>query len=110
MKKLIFVDFHNEKRPLNYLDSILFLNEYSYKNFIYNIDSNVHVFDTLIFEIKGSNYREKKNCLEDIAQNFYCMFMDCGISQKDYSIIQNWFTEKARMYGLTNKFRENAII
>lgn len=112
MNKLIFVDFHDEQNPKKYLDSILFTNEYRYKDFINKSksNSNIHIFDTLVFEIKGKNYSEKKRSLQDIAGNFFCMFYDCGISQGELSIIQNWLESKAKLYGLTNEFRENAII
>lgn len=108
MKKLIFINFQNDDNIKTYLDSMLFLNEYSYKNFINN--SNIHIYDTLIFEVVGGDYSSKKASLQDIAQKFYCMFMDCAISQGELLKIQDWLYCKAARFGLVKEFKENGII
>lgn len=110
MNKLIFINYQNDNDIKIYLDSMLFLNEYSYKDFINKIDSNIHINDTLIFEISGNDYKSKKRSLEDIAQNFYCMFMDCAISQGELTTIQEWLYYKASRFGLVKEFKENGII
>lgn len=110
MKKLVFINFQNDDNIKTYLDSMLFLNEYSYKNFINTIDSNIHINDTLIFEIVGGDYSSKKASLQNIAQKFYTMFIDCAINQGELLEIQEWLYCKAARFGLVKEFKENGII
>lgn len=110
MNKLIFINYQNDNNIKSYLDSMLFFNEYSYKDFINKIDSNIHINDILVFEISGANYNSKKRSLEDIAQKFYTMFIDCAISQGELLEIQDWLYCKAARFGLVKEFKENGII
>lgn len=110
MNKLIFVDYQDDNNIKSYLDSMLFMNEYSYKDFINNIDNNIHIDNTLIFEIVGNDYISKKRSLQNIAQNFYIMFIDCSISYNELNIIQTWLYKKATRFGLVKEFKENGII
>ena len=88
---------------------MLLYNDYDYKCII----KAYKLLELITLEVKGKTYTEKSNCLRDLAIDFSLFnTSDCDIdlSIQEISNICAWFKEKARMYGLTNEFRENAII
>lgn len=91
------------------VDKMLLYNDYDYKCII----KAYKLLELITLEVKGKTYNEKSNFLRDLAID-YSLFnsSDCDIdlSMDEISNICAWFTEKAKMYGLTNEFRENAII
>lgn len=66
------------------------------------------IIQLIEFVIHGKNYRERKNCLEDIAIEFSHNVI-CGLSYEELYHIQNFFETMGRRYGLLREFRENAI-
>lgn len=91
------------------IDKMLLYNDYDYKCII----KAYKLLDLITLEIKGKNYSEKSSYLRDLAIDFTLFnSSDCDIdlSMQEISNICDWFTEKAKKYGLTNEFRENAII
>jgi len=91
------------------IDKMLLYNDYDYKCII----KAYKLLELITLEVKGKTYTEKSNFLRDLAIDFSLFnTSDCDIdlSMEEITNICAWFTEKARMYGLTNEFRENAII
>lgn len=70
-------------------------------------------FEHLELEVKGKSYKEKQNNLRELAidfQNFNSLSCDVDLSQGETATICNWFESKAKLFGLTKEFKENAII
>ena len=62
-------------------------------------------------KVSGDTYDDKKDHLGQLAhswQNSHYDFIDW--SYKELSIIQGFFEENAKRYGLTREFHENGII
>lgn len=66
------------------------------------------IIQLIEFAIHGKNYRERKNCLENIAIDFSNNTV-CGLSYGELYHIQNFFETMGKRYGLLREFRENAI-
>ena len=109
MKKLILVNYQNNNDIKCYLDSKLFYNEYTYNLFIHKKDNNIAIDEILVFEIKGNDYKSKQKSLQQIAHDFYCMFLSGSFSQLELTIIEKWFAEKSKRFGLYKEFVENGI-
>lgn len=91
------------------IDKMLLYNDYEYKC----ICKAYKLIELLTLEIKGGNYSEKSNCLRELAidfQDFNSSDCDIDLSMQEISNIMEWFENKAKIYGLINEFRENAII
>lgn len=91
------------------IDKMLLYNDYDFNL----IKQAYKLIDLITLEIKGSSYTEKSNCLRDLAidyQLFYSSDCDIELSQEDTINISEWFEKKAKRFGLTNEFLENAII
>ena len=80
----------------------------------FNIISEAYnVKNCLTLEIKGKTYQEKRNFLADLAINYqFFLTLDCDIDfgLLELADISGWFENKAKLFGLTKEFRENAII
>ena len=91
------------------IDKMLLYNDYDYKCII----KAYKLLELITLEVKGKTYTEKSNCLRDLAidyQLFNTSDCDIDLSIQDMNSICSWFEQKAKLYGLTNEFRENAII
>lgn len=91
------------------IDKMLIYNDYEFNL----IKEAYKLIEFITLEIKGKTYSEKSSYLRDLAIDFTLFnSSDCDIdlSMDEISNICAWFKEKARLYGLTNEFRENAII
>ena len=66
------------------------------------------VIQLIKFTVRGKNYRERKNSLEEIAIEFSHNAI-CGLSYEELFHIQNFFETMGKRYGLLREFRENAI-
>lgn len=64
---------------------------------------------TLDFSIHGKTYREKQAEVEDKAKEWQSIFSQYSWSYYELYIIQNWFYENGKRYGLLKEFKENAI-
>ena len=65
--------------------------------------------ETLDFKISGKNYREKQASLEDLAKDWQLHFCDFGWSYGELMVIQTYFYENGKRYGLLKEFKENCI-
>ena len=64
---------------------------------------------TLDFSIHGKTYREKQAEVESKAKEWQCIFSQYNWSYYELYMIENWFYENGKRYGLLKEFRENAI-
>ena len=64
------------------------------------------------FVVHGKTYKEKKDCVQDIAIQYSNSDLgaDIGLSYLELNYIQSWFSVNAYRYGLVNEFKENWII
>lgn len=67
------------------------------------------VITTILFQVKGKNYRERQSHLRDLAIEFQTADTE-GLSWGEFAEIQYFFDVNAKRYGLTKEFRENGII
>lgn len=91
------------------IDKMLLYNDYDYKCII----KAYKLLELITLEVKGKTYTDKSNCLRELAidyQLFNTSDCDIDLSNQDMTNICSWFEQKAKLYGLTNEFRENAII
>lgn len=65
--------------------------------------------ETLDFTIKGKTYKERKDCLKDIAIEWSNNFSQHSWSYGELAEITDYFYENGKRYGLLKEFRENAI-
>lgn len=63
----------------------------------------------LDFKIKGKTYKDKKDCLEQLAKDWQNWFAGLDWSYGEYAEVQNYFYENAKRYGLVKVFKENCI-
>jgi hypothetical protein len=75
----------------------------------WNPEDKARVEYTMNFVIKGKTYRERKAALEEIAKDFQNHDVG-GLYWSDEILLQNYFEENAKRYGLIEEFRENGII
>ena len=90
--------------------NIYYKNKDGYK--LWNSDTfspNTKNIEILDFKISGKNYREKQASLEDLAKEWQLYFCDFNWSYGELMIIQTYFYENAKRYGLLREFRENGI-
>ena len=112
MKRLILTSYRDRRNNKRYKE--LFLNDYQF-NKTFDTFNNLSFEDIEIlnFSVKGKTYSEKQNCLRNLALSFQEMLFescDIDLSINEISIISDWLEAKAQLYGLTNEFRDNAII
>lgn len=67
---------------------------------------NINILNFIIY---GYTYNDKKNYLRDLAIKWQLEFSQYSWSYYELYIIQNWFYENAKRYGLLKEFKENAI-
>ena len=102
MQKLAAFKTENEK--------FLTLNNYDY-NAILN--SNIVILKSIVFEVRGDNYEQKRNSLRELAIDFFNLDLDgspVDFSYNEISIISNWFEKMAGRLGLLKEFKENGIV
>lgn len=78
------------------------------KYFADTFSPECEIIQLIEFVIHGKNYRERKNCLENIAVEFLNNVI-CGLSYGELYHIQKFFETMGKRYGLLREFRENAI-
>lgn len=64
---------------------------------------------TLVLQVKGKTYTEKKAWLEDLAKEYQLYFSCLSWSYGELVTIQDFFYTNAKRYGLIKEFKENAI-
>lgn len=57
-----------------------------------------------------SNYQERKERARQLAIDWQMEASEISLSWEGYIIATDYFRKLARRYGLTEEFRENAII
>lgn len=66
------------------------------------------IIQLIKFETHGRSYKERKNCLEEIAIEFSHNAI-CGLSYEELYHIQNFFGVMGKRFGLLKEFKENGI-
>ena len=61
------------------------------------------------FKLSGKTYQERKASLEALAISFSNQSWE-GLCWSDLADITDYFSMKAKRYGLTEEFKENGII
>lgn len=74
-------------------------------NMTFSPDIECHVIQ---LAIHGKTYAERKENLRDLAIN-YDHESIWGLSWGEWALIEGWFEEQGRRYGLLEEFRENGI-
>lgn len=90
--------------------NIYYRNKDDYK--LWNSDTfspNIKNIETLDFKISGKTYEERKASLEDLAKEWQLYFCDFSWSYGELMVIQTYFYENAKRYGLLKEFKENGI-
>ena len=64
---------------------------------------------TLDLSVIGKTYTDKKSCMIDLAIQWQGIFSQYSWSYYELYMIQNWFFENGKRYGLLKEFKENAI-
>ena len=74
-------------------------------------DPEIETIKIIPFKVKGENYRQRQNNLQETAIDFQFIDCDCDInlSMDELCEIGEWFEKMGRRYGLLQEFRENAI-
>lgn len=67
---------------------------------------NINILNFVIF---GKTYQEKKDFLRCLAVKWQLEFAQYSWSYYELYIINNWFYENGKRYGLLKEFKENAI-
>lgn len=64
---------------------------------------------TLVLQVKGKTYAEKKAWLAELAKEYQYFFAPLSWSYGELADIQGFFYKNAKRYGLVKEFKENAI-
>ncbi len=90
--------------------NIYYKNNNGYKEW-YNDTFSPSVENIMVLDlcVRGKTYEEKKDYLEELAIEWNIHFSTCWWSYNELYIIQNWFYENGKRYGLLKEFKENAI-
>lgn len=112
MKRLILTSYRDRRNNKRYKE--LFTNDYQFRSTFDTFnDLSFEDVEILNFQIKGRNYKEKQNCLRDLAISFQEMISescDIDITITEIATICEWLETRALDYGLVKEFKENAII
>ena len=102
--RLIICELNNGKS-----DKLITFNDYDY-----NCIKNAYkVLDLIVLEIQGKTYTEKRKAAQNLAIDFDLFRnqeTDIDLSIPDYSTVENYFKKIGKRYGLTQEFKENAVI
>ena len=74
----------------------------------FNPETEYKFFFTL--EVSGKNYKERKSDLEEKAHEYQNATSEyTGLSYGEYAILDRFFEDNGRRYGILTEFRENCI-
>ena len=71
--------------------------------------SSVKNIKILDFKIRGNNYQERKNSLQELAVIWQLDFSSLSWSYNELSEISNFFEVNGKRYGLLKEFKENCV-
>lgn len=104
----MFIGYYelNQKQYFN----IYYKNELGYKEWCKDTFSpTCENIQTLDFKLSGKTYKEKQNCLVELAKDWQLIFSQLPWSYGELAEIEDYFHKNAKRYGCIQEFKENGI-
>lgn len=95
----------NEAEPT----AVLYYGKEGLQRFYSDTFSPLTEYETVVFEVHGKTYQERKASAQDIAVSFSNIAYCGGLYWSDLQVLSDWFYRFGKRYGLLTEFRENGL-